>query len=637
MAFQIAELFATIRADDAQIQGALPRIESKLRKTQLAMRGVSRVARRMFLAVAAVIALTVKQASDAEEAHSKFITVFRDEGIAMTKWALTQGKALGRATIDMERFLGTIQDTLVPLGIARKEATVLSKSIVLLGLDLASFNNEADITAISNLQSALVGQSRAVLKYGVVINQAAIKQELLNTGLATSFEAATNQQKVQARLNIIFRSTTDAQGDLIRTQGSFENQSKALVSAIKDMNAQLGQVFIPTLIRAMRAIRSILPAITRWVTQNKTLAFNIAAVTLAVLSFLAVAPLLLGTLSLIAAHPVVATLILIATGLAAITGKMILARIEARGLAEDLALMKPPGGELTLDVINSRLGVLRKRRKIRAGEVEEEKKLAKAAEKRDLERGGPGGTPIESLFGVSGLLAAKDALANLDAQIVILEKRQKSLAETTETTARAVAKAEKEIAEDTERELTIAEMKRLRADQEARSQSRLDARELAQELLLDEVSEMQDRAKELERIEQERADIVAFWAEQRDKINKAFDDKELRDKEIQLARLGVLFAKARADRKALEAKAATIAEGRVGAIRTTGFAGFEQFGRRLQESILRKSEGDRRDRLLKEQKNIALKQLAEQIQTNTLLGPAGDLFRALQGTLSMGF
>ena len=138
MAFQIAELFATIRADDAQIQRSLPGIRAKLERVGKSMQRVSYIARRMFLAVAGVIALTVKQASDAEEAHNKFMTVFRSEGAAVSKWAQDYGKAVGRAQVDMEKYLGTIQDTLVPLGIAREKATVLSKSIVTLGLDLAS-------------------------------------------------------------------------------------------------------------------------------------------------------------------------------------------------------------------------------------------------------------------------------------------------------------------------------------------------------------------------------------------------------------------------------------------------------------------------------------------------------------------
>ena len=60
MAFQIAELFATIRVDDAQIQQALPAMRKKLERVQKSMERVAYVARRMFLAVAGVIALTVK-------------------------------------------------------------------------------------------------------------------------------------------------------------------------------------------------------------------------------------------------------------------------------------------------------------------------------------------------------------------------------------------------------------------------------------------------------------------------------------------------------------------------------------------------------------------------------------------------
>ena len=44
-----------------------------------------------------------------------------------------------------------LQDTFVPLGIARDEAAELSKSLVTLAVDVASFNNTADADVITGL------------------------------------------------------------------------------------------------------------------------------------------------------------------------------------------------------------------------------------------------------------------------------------------------------------------------------------------------------------------------------------------------------------------------------------------------------------------------------------------------------
>ena len=611
MAFQIADLYATIRADDAQIQGALPHIQRKLKRVQKSMEGVARIARRMFIGVAAVIGLTVKQASDAEEAHNKFMTVFRDEGKAVSEWAKTYGTAVGRAQVDMETYLGTIQDTLVPLGLARKEATKLSKEIVKLGLDLASFNNEADRNALDNLQSALVGQSRAVLKYGVVVNQAQIQQELLNMGIERSYDLTTNQEKVQARLNIIFRSTTDAQGDLIRTQGSFENQSKALVSGIKDMNAQLGQVFIPTLVRAMRSIRTVLPGIASWVTQNKGLVLGIAGVTTAVLAFLAVAPLLIGALTVLAAHPVVAAVLLIAATIGALTVRMKLARAEIRGLAHDMAGVTPSGG-FTLENTERRLALLRRFAKDQKAEI-----------KRQKAQFGAGTGRIAKHFDTANIRKAEDILAGYNKKIKELVTLQETLA----ASAEAAAKAEGELADELDRVLTKTEMAKIAADDEMIRRSRLSKRKLAQEELLDEIEELKASADATDTWEERKTNIGAYWAEQRDKINKEFDAKELAAKEAQLAKLNALYAKAAADRKALEAKAEELARGKVGGVRRTGFSGLVEFGRSIQESILKKGEDDRRDKLLQEIKEVEMLKLEQLREMNITLG--GPLLQAM--------
>jgi hypothetical protein len=86
-----------------------------------------------------------------------------------------------------------------------------------------------------------VGNHEAVRKYGIVITEASLKQEMLNMGLERTMQTATTQEKVMARLNIIMDSTTDAQGDAARTADSYANQMRALKGNISDVMAEAGQ------------------------------------------------------------------------------------------------------------------------------------------------------------------------------------------------------------------------------------------------------------------------------------------------------------------------------------------------------------------------------------------------------------
>jgi len=187
----------------------------------------------------------VKAASDFAEIQSKFRVVFgtgafgRAEDIQ--RWAKSYGKAVGRAQTDLLGFLATLQDTFVPMGFSRNQAADLAKEMTKLAVDVASFNNAADVDVLRDFQSALVGNHETVRKYGIVITQAVLNQQLLAAGIQAGVKGATEQQKVMARLQIIMQGTTDAQGDAIRTADSFANTMKRLTAGVADLSVEFGQ------------------------------------------------------------------------------------------------------------------------------------------------------------------------------------------------------------------------------------------------------------------------------------------------------------------------------------------------------------------------------------------------------------
>lgn len=197
------------------------------------------------LGIVLVAGALLKAASDAEEVESKFRTVFRNLADETDLWATSQAKALKRSRFALREYLAQLQDTFVPMGIARDKAADLSKQVTTLAIDLASFNNLAEADVINALTSALVGNVETVRQFGVVITQATIGQELLNMGIMGGVRAATEQQKILARLNLILKGTTDAQGDAARTSGSFANQLKAAKAVVQEVSVAIGEILIP--------------------------------------------------------------------------------------------------------------------------------------------------------------------------------------------------------------------------------------------------------------------------------------------------------------------------------------------------------------------------------------------------------
>jgi uncharacterized protein YihD (DUF1040 family) len=89
----------------------------------------------------------------------------------------------------------------------------------------------------------LTGSGEVMKKYGVIVSEAAVKQELLNQGLNPA--AATEVEKVQARLNIILRGTTAAQGDAIRSSEGWANVYKTVEATVENLAGKLGEKLLP--------------------------------------------------------------------------------------------------------------------------------------------------------------------------------------------------------------------------------------------------------------------------------------------------------------------------------------------------------------------------------------------------------
>ncbi len=258
-------------------------------------------------AITVVLAKTVLMASDVEEMTAKFDVVFGESAEATKAWADEFGTLAKRSKFDLMEMASTIQDTFVPMGFARDEAAGLSRDITTLAVDVASFNNKLDANVMRDFQSALVGNHETVRKYGIVITEATISQELMNMGIKGGNKEATNAQKVQARLNLLYAGTIDAQGDAIRTSDSFANSMKGLKAAIKDVSVMIGTALLPIVTPLVNKIGEVFTAMAKWMQAHPgltkvliILAGALGVFMLALGALMILLPTILGPLAMIA-------------------------------------------------------------------------------------------------------------------------------------------------------------------------------------------------------------------------------------------------------------------------------------------------------------------------------------------------
>lgn len=220
-------------------------------------------------AMIAPLVMAVSKASDLQETMNKFDVVFGDQAEAVKAWGDEYATQVGRSKKQIADFLGGTQDLLVPIGFDPAAAEEFSKQITGLAVDLASFNNMQDEDSLRDLHAALTGSGEVMKKYGVIVSEAAVKQELLNQGIDP--KGATEQQKVMARMSIIMAGTTAAQGDAIRSSNSWANQTKALYAALDDLSATVGEKLLPIITPMLTQVVNGVKSFGEWASQNEML------------------------------------------------------------------------------------------------------------------------------------------------------------------------------------------------------------------------------------------------------------------------------------------------------------------------------------------------------------------------------
>ncbi|MCC9645017.1 hypothetical protein LOC71_22295 [Rhodopirellula sp. JC740] len=260
----------------SRIAEGASRVESDL--NQLGKKTLA-IGATLSLATASLISAPLSSASDLQETVGKFNVVFGESAGMMSQWADATGQAMGESRESMLGMLSGMQDLLVPMGLMPNIAEGMSQTLTGLAIDLGSFNNMRVSDTFRDLMSAMTGSSEVMKKYGVIVDETAVKQELLAMGLDS--KAADNAAKAQARLAIIMRGTTAAQGDAIRTADSHANVVKRLWSTLKDVSGLVGGAFLADMTALVNVAVSGATAVGDFAKNNQDLVRVLGLATLA--------------------------------------------------------------------------------------------------------------------------------------------------------------------------------------------------------------------------------------------------------------------------------------------------------------------------------------------------------------------
>ena len=215
----------------------------------------------------------VGAASDLNESISKTQVVFGKSADEILAWSDTTATALGQSKADALAAAGTFGNFFNTIGVGQSDAAAMSQNLTTLASDLASFNNADPSEVVEALGSALRGEAEPMSRFGVLMNEATLKEEALAQGLiSTTKQALTPQQKSMAAYSLILKQTKTAQGDFARTSDGLANKQRILGAKFEDVKAKIGNALLPVVSRLVGFLSdNLLPAFERisaWVSAH---------------------------------------------------------------------------------------------------------------------------------------------------------------------------------------------------------------------------------------------------------------------------------------------------------------------------------------------------------------------------------
>lgn len=266
------DLLVRILGDDRDLQNALRNTDRSLKRIDDRTKSFGRNIGRAFaaagitLGTAAVfkgISSSVEAASALNEELSKSQEVFADSSQEIETWSRSTASSFGisqRAALEATGVFGNLFGV---VGLLPEQSAAMSKALVELAADLASFNNADPSEVLTAIRSGLIGEAEPLRRYGVLLSEARVQQLALSTTGKDNVKALTDQEKAIARYNIILSDTSSAQGDFARTSDGLANSSRKLRAQLADLSAELGDNLVPALIKVVGAANSVFDTFDR--------------------------------------------------------------------------------------------------------------------------------------------------------------------------------------------------------------------------------------------------------------------------------------------------------------------------------------------------------------------------------------
>lgn len=252
------------REELARASAALDQLEDHTNKSTDAF---SRLAKAIGLVMIARKALdTIKTgidyASDLAEVQNVVDVTFGSATEAINSWSKECLAAYGMNEVSAKRYAGTLGAMLKSSGLAGDAIVDMSKDMVGLAGDMASFYNLDLETAFEKIRSGISGETEPLKQLGINMSVANLEAYALSQGITTAYNEMSQAEQVMLRYNYLMSTTADAQGDFARTQDSYANQTRLLSESWLEFTGIMAEQLLPVLTTIVSWLSNIVAFLT---------------------------------------------------------------------------------------------------------------------------------------------------------------------------------------------------------------------------------------------------------------------------------------------------------------------------------------------------------------------------------------
>lgn len=193
---------------------------------------------------------SIDLASDLEEVQNVVDVTFGESASSIDSWAESMGEAHGVSVLFSKQFAGTMGAMLKSMQVTDEQVVEMSKNLVQLAGDMASFYNIDVEEAFTKIRSGISGETEPLKQLGINLNVANLEAYALAQGINKAYSEMTQAEQVTLRYNYLLQATADAQGDFARNIDSLANQQRITELQREEILMKLGDAVIPAVTRA---------------------------------------------------------------------------------------------------------------------------------------------------------------------------------------------------------------------------------------------------------------------------------------------------------------------------------------------------------------------------------------------------